>query len=87
VSSYYNISTSDLLSKKRKKQYVFPRQVSMYILKELFDLTYKKIGQIFNNRDHSTVIYSIEQIANDMQIDSIKKSDIDKLLVKCGKKA
>jgi chromosomal replication initiator protein len=59
----------------------------MYILKELFDLTYKKIGQIFNNRDHSTVIYSIEQIANDMQIDSIKKSDIDKLLVKCGKKA
>jgi len=87
VSSYYSITTTDLLSKKRQKQYVFPRQVSMYILKDLYDLTYKKIGQIFNNRDHSTVIYSIEQISNDIQTDKIKKTDIDKLLIKCGKKA
>ncbi len=86
VSNYYNITTSDLLSKNRRKKIVFPRQVAMYILKELYDLTYKKIGQIFNNRDHSTVIYSIEQIANDLQIDNNKKNDIDKLLVKCGKK-
>lgn len=87
VSSYYSITTSDLLSSKRKKQYVFPRQVSMYILKELFDLTYKKIGQIFNGRDHSTVIYSIEQISNDIETDKVKKNDVEKLLVKCGKKA
>ncbi|MDD3958111.1 MAG: chromosomal replication initiator protein DnaA [Candidatus Izemoplasmatales bacterium] len=85
VSAYYSISSSDLLSKKRQKQYVYPRQVAMYILKDLFDITYKKIGQIFNNRDHSTVIYSIEQIANDIQTDSAKKGDIDKLLIKCGK--
>jgi len=85
VSNYYNISTSDLLSKKRKKQYVFPRQIAMYILKDLYDLTYKKIGQIFNNRDHSTVIYSIEQISHDIQIDKDKKNDIEKLLIKCGK--
>jgi len=85
VSNYYNISTIDLLSKKRKKQYVFPRQIAMYILKDLYDLTYKKIGQIFNNRDHSTVIYSIEQISHDIQIDKDKKNDIEKLLIKCGK--
>ncbi|MFA7143979.1 MAG: chromosomal replication initiator protein DnaA [Candidatus Izemoplasmatales bacterium] len=87
VSSYYHITTSDLLSNKRTKQFVYPRQVSMYILKELYELTYKKIGQIFNNKDHSTVIYSIEQISNDLQSDKAKKEDIDKLLVKCGKKA
>ena len=87
VSSYYHISTSDLLSNKRTKQFVYPRQVSMYILKEVFELTYKKIGQIFNNKDHSTVIYSIEQISNDLQIDAAKKADIDKLMIKCGKKA
>ncbi|XMB71565.1 chromosomal replication initiator protein DnaA [Mycoplasmatota bacterium WC30] len=86
VSNYYNISTTDLLSKNRKKQYVFPRQIAMYVLKDLYDLTYKKIGQIFNNRDHSTVIYSIEQISNDIQVDKNKKNDVDKLLVKCGKK-
>ncbi len=87
VSAYYHITTSDLLSNKRTKQYVYPRQVSMYILKEVYDLTYKKIGQIFNDKDHSTVIYSIEQIANDMQTDKDKKTDIEKLLIKCGKKA
>lgn len=86
VSNYYNISTSEILSKNRKKKFVFPRQIAMYILKDLYDLTYKKIGQIFNNRDHSTVIYSIEQISNDIQIDKDKKNDIEKLLIKCGKK-
>lgn len=58
----------------------------MYILKEVYDLTYKKIGQIFNNKDHSTVIYSIEQISNDLQTDKDKKEDIEKLLIKCGKR-
>ena len=87
VSAYYHITTTDLLSNKRTKQFVYPRQVSMYILKEVYDLTYKKIGQIFNNKDHSTVIYSIEQISNDLQTDKDKKDDIEKLLIKCGKKA
>lgn len=87
VSAYYRITTTDLLSTKRSRQFVYPRQVSMFILKELFDLTYKKIGQIFNNRDHSTVIYSIEQISNDIQTDKAKKDDVDKLMIKCGKKA
>lgn len=87
VSAYYHITPTDLLSNKRQKQYVYPRQVSMYILKEVYDLTYKKIGQIFNNKDHSTVIYSIEQITNDIQTNQNKKTDIEKLLIKCGKKA
>jgi chromosomal replication initiator protein len=86
VSNYYNINTTDLLSKKRQKKYVFARQVGMYIIKDLFDPTYKKIGQIFNGRDHSTVIYSIEQISNYIQTDETIKNDIDKLLIKCGKK-
>lgn len=87
VSAYYHITPTDLLSNKRQKKYVYPRQVSMYILKEVYDLTFKKIGQIFNNRDHSTVIYSIEQITNDIQTDQDKKTDIEKLLIKCGKKS
>ena len=87
VSSYYNITTTDMLSKKRKKKYTFPRQMAMYILKDMYDLTYKKIGQIFNGRDHSTVIYSIEQISNDLQTDRDKKTDMETLLMKCGKKS
>jgi chromosomal replication initiator protein len=86
VSNYYNINTTDLLSKKRQKKYVFARQISMYIIKNLYDLTFKKIGQIFNGRDHSTVIYSIEQIFNYIQSDKSVKNDVEKLLIKCGKK-
>jgi chromosomal replication initiator protein len=86
VSNYYNINTSDLLSKKRQKKYVFARQISMYIIKNLYDLTFKRIGQIFNGRDHSTVIYGIEQISNYIQTDESVKKDVDKLLIKCGKK-
>jgi chromosomal replication initiator protein len=86
VSNYYNINTTDLLSKKRQKKYVFARQISMYIIKDLYDLTFKRIGQIFNGRDHSTVIYGIEQISNYIQTDDSVKKDVDKLLIKCGKK-
>jgi len=86
VSNYYNINTSDLLSKKRQKKYVFARQISMYIIKDLYDLTFKRIGQIFNGRDHSTVIYGIEQISNYIQTDDSVKKDVEKLLIKCGKK-
>jgi chromosomal replication initiator protein len=84
VSNYYNINTTDLLSNKRQKKYVFARQVSMYIIKDIYDLTFKRIGQIFNGRDHSTVIYSIEQISNYMQTDKTVKNDIEKLLINCG---
>ena len=84
VSDYYHISTSDLVSKKRTAKYVFPRQVAMYLIKTLYDLPYKKIGTFFNNRDHSTVMYSVEKITNEIEIDPNVKKDVDKLRIKCG---
>ena len=86
VSDYYRISTSDLISKKRTAKYVFPRQVSMYLIKTLYDLPYKKIGTFFNNRDHSTVMHSVEKITNEMEMDINVKKDIEKLSIKCGQK-
>jgi chromosomal replication initiator protein len=86
VSDYYRISTSDLISKKRTAKYVFPRQVSMYLIKTLYDLPYKKIGSFFNNRDHSTVMHSVEKITNEIEMDINVKKDIEKLSIKCGQK-
>ncbi len=86
VSDYYRISTSDLISKKRTAKYVFPRQVSMYLIKTLYDLPYKKIGTFFNNRDHSTVMHSVEKITNEIEMDVNVKKDVEKLTVKCGQK-
>ena len=84
VSDYFNISTSDLISKKRKRIYLYPRQVSMYLIKEVFDIPYKKIGGYFSGRDHSTVMHSVEKINNEIQIDSNVKVDVEKLKQKCG---
>jgi chromosomal replication initiator protein len=84
VSDYYRISTSDLVSKKRTAKYVFPRQVAMYLIKTMYDLPYKKIGSFFNNRDHSTVMHSVEKINNEMEMDSNVKKDVEKLRIKCG---
>lgn len=84
VSDYYRISTSDLISKKRTTNYVFPRQVAMYLIKTMYDLPYKKIGTYFNNRDHSTVMHSVEKISNEMEMDINVKKDVDKLRIKCG---
>jgi chromosomal replication initiator protein len=84
VSDYYRISTSDMISRKRSAKFVFPRQVSMYIIKKKFDLPYKKIGSFFNNRDHSTVMHSVEKITNEIEMDLNVKKDVEKLFIKCG---
>lgn len=84
VSDYYRISTSDLISNKRTRKHVFPRQVSMYLIKTLYDLPYKKIGTFFNDRDHSTVMHSVEKITNEIEMDKNVKRDVEKLKIKCG---
>ncbi|TVP96447.1 MAG: chromosomal replication initiator protein DnaA [Acholeplasmatales bacterium] len=84
VSDYYKISTSDLISKKRSRNFLYPRQVAMYLVKTIYDIPYKKIGLYFGNRDHSTVMHSVEKIANDLQHDRHIKIDVEKLSIKCG---
>ncbi len=84
VSEYYNITTTDLTSKKRKRMYLFPRQVAMYLIKDLYALPYKRIGGYFSGRDHSTVMHSVEKISSDLQVDSDVKKDVEKLKQKCG---
>jgi hypothetical protein len=84
VADYYRISTSDLISKKRTSNYVFPRQIAMYLIKTMYDLPYKKIGSYFSNRDHSTVMHSVEKITNEMTMVKDVKKDVEKLKLKCG---
>lgn len=62
VAHYYGIKVQDLKSKSSAKTYAFPRQVCMWILKKVTDLSYPEIGKLFGNKHHSTVIYSVEKI-------------------------
>ena len=83
VCEYYNISLNNLLSKSRKAEYVLPRQIAMYLVREIKNESYPKIGQEFGNRDHSTVMHSIQKIENlriiDNQVDEVIKTLMNRL--------
>lgn len=62
VSEYFSISPSQLKGKLRKREVLIPRQISMYLIRELTDSSLAEIGSFFDGRDHSTVLNSIERI-------------------------
>ncbi len=67
VSQYYNIKISDFNLKKRTREIAFPRQVAMYLSRELTDLSLPKIGESFGGKDHTTVMHAHEKISNDIK--------------------
>lgn len=67
VSSYYNIRPDDFKAKKRNRAISYPRQIAMYLCREMTDLSLPKIGEEFGGRDHTTVIHACEKIMGDME--------------------
>jgi chromosomal replication initiator protein len=63
VCGYFNLSRNHLYGTSRKHDVLYPRQIAMYLLRDLYNLPYKKIGSIFSGRDHSTVMNSCEKIS------------------------
>ncbi len=70
VCDYYGVTEEDILSKKKNREIAFPRQVGMYLLKELTDLTSQKICDYVGLTNHSTVIYACKKIAEQIKKDS-----------------
>ncbi|MEW6770628.1 MAG: chromosomal replication initiator protein DnaA [Bacillota bacterium] len=69
VAKYYNIKPDDLKTKKRTRAVVYPRQIAMYLARELTDLSLPKIGEYFGGRDHTTVLHACEKITTELQSD------------------
>lgn len=69
VSNKFHITLSDIRSKKRSKNLVYPRQISMYITRKLTGLSFPEIGKHFGGKDHTTVIYACKQIEKMIEID------------------
>lgn len=82
VAEYYNLKMTDLKSKRRERNIAVPRQIAMYLCKELTNLSLEDIGRNFGGKDHSTVIHShrkIERLLRDdnntlMAVKKIKKA-------------
>jgi chromosomal replication initiator protein len=76
VARHYGLKVVEIKSKNNSKQISFPRQVAMYLCKRLTDLSYPEIGKQFNDKHHSTVMYSVDKIQQLRQDDS----DFDRVL-------
>lgn len=82
VSKVYNIRMDDFAAKKRTKSIAFPRQIAMYLTRELTDLSLPKIGEEFGGRDHTTVIHAHDKISRLIEEDNEFNREIDDLVEK-----
>jgi len=62
VCKFYGLHLTELLSKKRNKQLVYPRQIAMFLCRKMTDASYPLIGDQFGGRDHTTVMHSVDKI-------------------------
>ncbi len=76
IAENYQISVADLKSKKRDKKYVVPRQIAIYIARELTEIAYTELGNEFGGKDHSTIMTAYKKIAEQIKIDSTLESKI-----------
>lgn len=67
VAKYFNINKDDLASNKRSNEIAFPRQIAMYLCREVANMSYPKIGEDFGNRDHSTVMHACKKIEKEVK--------------------
>lgn len=76
VEDFYHVSHTDLVSKKRSRSIVHPRQVAIYLARELVNTTYKDIGKAFN-KDHSTIMHSFDLIEKGLKEDRNLREEIE----------
>ena len=80
VAEYYKIKVSDLHAKRRSRSVARPRQVAMYLAKDLTNHSLPEIGEAFGGRDHTTVLHAVRKIKELMETDSDIKEDVKNLL-------
>ena len=80
VVEEFGISLQDLKTKRRNKQVVFPRQIAMYLSRELTELSLPEIGELFGGKDHTTVLHSYKKIKDDLCNNPELKERVDKVV-------
>ena len=80
VASRYKIRVEDLKAKKRTRSIAYPRQIAMYLTRELTDLSLPRIGECFGGRDHTTVLHACDKISEDKKNDANLERQLAKLV-------
>ncbi|GAI51941.1 unnamed protein product, partial [marine sediment metagenome] len=80
VANYFGLHISDMRAKRRTQAVAFPRQIAMYLARELTDLSLPAIGEGFGGRDHTTVIHACNKIGSQLKSDVHLSRTIDYLI-------
>lgn len=79
IADFYNIEEEHIYKKSRKKEVIKPRQVSMFILREDFNISYPSIGDKIGGRDHTTVIHSCERIKDEIKTNNLLNQELEQI--------
>ncbi|OWZ83472.1 chromosomal replication initiator protein DnaA [Natranaerobius trueperi] len=79
VAQYFGLKVDDLKAKKRTRSVAFPRQIAMYLARELTDSSLPKIGDEFGGRDHTTVMHAHDKIVDDLKKENHLNDTIDEI--------
>ena len=85
VGEHFHVRLEDFSAKKRTKSIAFPRQIAMYLSRELTESSLPKIGDEFGGRDHSTVIHAHEKISKMLKEDENLQQDVKEIKAALGK--
>ncbi len=81
VAKHYGITVKEIDSGKRSRNLAFPRQIAMYLSKEMTDNSFPQIGKAFGGRDHTTVLHACKKISSSLEEDAALQETIDYLMM------
>jgi len=79
VCDHHSLSRSDLVGQKRNRDVVVPRQIAMYLLRTMIDMSLPSIGTLFGGRDHTTAIHAVNKITQDMETNRVLRDTVEDL--------
>lgn len=79
VAEHYAIKVADMKSKRRTRNITFPRQIAMYLIRDLTDRSLPEIGEAFGGRDHTTVIHAVDKIERELKLDPSLQNTVTEL--------
>jgi chromosomal replication initiator protein len=77
VAEHFNISSTDIAGNKRNSEIVYPRQIAMFLCRDMTDAPLKTIGNLLGKRDHTTIIHGSEKISNELKKSETSRNTID----------
>ena len=80
VASHFDMKPNDIMGANRKKEFILPRHISIYIAKKLINKPIAEIAKLFNKKNHSTIIHAFEKIEESQKTDNQLKKDIEYII-------